>query len=265
MANDSAQDLIAQATHSLRKGDVKSTLHYAELAIAADESKAEAHQLRGIALTKMNRAEEATISFRRATEAAPYDPKHFYNLAVNLKTRKMDEEAMAMAREALRVDPGHVGAKGLLGELGDEEVQAAHGPWTERVGYGNQEHVLPFMNGSEKLWTGIGYGFLAMGVVLALLMIFHFPAGPTGKPVAKGELPDIGLKSDTLSIFIFFLFCVSTVCTFMWMFVDIIDRRTKFTWLVPLSICGVLGMNVAPLALYMFVGRRLALQDVTQS
>lgn len=262
---DSAQDLIAQATHCLRKGDVKSTLRYAEMAIAADESKAEGHQLRGIALTKLNRPEEATIAFRRATEVAPYEPKHFFNLAVNLKTRNLEEESNQMAREALRIDPTHIGARGLLGELDPEEAEAAHGPWTERVGHGNQEHVLPFMNGSEKVWTGIGYGFLALGVLLALLMIFHFPAGPTGKAVAKGDLPDIGLKSDPLSIFTFFLFCVSTVCTFMWMFIDIIDKRTKFTWLVPISICGVLGMNAAPLALYMFLGRRLALDNVTKS
>jgi len=262
---ESAQDLVAQSTHSLRKGDVKSALRYAEMAISADESNAEGHQLRGIALTKLNQPEEATIAFRRATEVAPYEAKHFFNLAVNLKTRNLPDESTQMAREALRVDPNHVGARGLLGELDTEKEPATHGPWTERVGYGSQEHVLPFMYGSEKLWTGIGYGFLGLGVVLSLLMIFHFPAGPTGKAVAKGELPDIGLKADPLSIFTFFLFCVSTICTFMWMFVDIIDRRTKFTWLVPLSICGVLGMNAAPLALYMFVGRRLALADVTKS
>lgn len=264
MATESARQLIEKATAALRRGEAEKTLELAEEAIAADESVADGHQLRGIALTRLSRAEEATIAFRRATEVAPYEAKHFYNLAINLRDRGLADESIQMARETLKVDPEHPGARALLNELGDEDITGV-GPFTERVGYGNQEHVLPFMYGFEKAWTAIGYVFLAIAVVLAVLMFVHFPAGPTGKPVPKGEMPDVNLRTDSLSIFVFFLAIASGLLTFMWMFIDMIDRRIRFTWLVPLTICCMLGMNAVPLAMYMFIGRRLATVGVSKT
>lgn len=263
MANESARELIHQATSALRRNDAKTAMELAEQASQADPSSAEPHQIRGIALTRLKRMEEATISFRRAAEIAPHEPKHFYNLAVNLKDRGLQDEAVLAAKEALATDPNHPGARAIAGEPPLEG--GGSGPWSARVGYSEQEHVLPFMYGIEKVWDGIGYGFLAIGCLLAILMVVHMPMGPSGAPVPKGQLPEIILHRDPLALFTIFLYIVSTVSTGMWMFIDVIDRRMKFTWMVPLTICGLMGFNAAPLALYIFVGRRLALGGVSKT
>lgn len=255
--------MIEHAMSALRRGDVKRTLEMANEVLKEQPENAEGHQLRGIALTRMGKIDEATKSLRAATKYDPNEPKHFYNLAVNLKDRGMLDESNQMAEQAVKLNPAHAGALGLLGRAPDEPTGA--GPFTARVGYGEQEHMLAFLSGTEKLWTGIGYGFLAIATVLAVLMIVHFPLHLTGKPVPKNEMPDVGWRPDTLSVFICFLWVLSSVLTFMWMFIDMIDRRIKFTWLVPLLVFSVLGFNAVPLALYMFLARRFFSNNVSKA
>lgn len=270
MASEAVVQLIEEATDALQRGNAGLTLELADRAIGLDESISQAHQLRGIALTRLDQVEEATIAFRRATEVSPYDPKHYYNLAVNLRDRQLNEEAASMAREALRLDSGHPGARSLIEEftgekLPEEPNQRDPGKPVVREGYGEPKHLLPFMYGMEKAWDAIGYLILVLAVVLAVSLIFNIPMGPTGKAVAKGALPDIDLKRDTLSVFQQFLYVFSNICTFMWMLVDIVDRRRRFTWIVPIVVCGTAGFNVLPLAFYLFVGRKLESDGVSKS
>lgn len=261
MANPAAQQLIAEAARALETGNPQRALELADQVVAIDESIAEGYQIRGIALTKLGQVEEATIALRRATEMAPYEPKHYYNLAVNLRDRGLRDEAQQMAEEALRLDPKHAGARSVAREISGVEPPTEpgdaqpHAP-AFRPGYGQQKHLLPFMNGIERAWAGVGYGFLGIALVLAILMITHMPLAPTGV-VQKGQLGDVTFKRDAVSVFTVFLYVVSFVCTFMWMFVDLIDSRRKFSWMVPLVICAIWGFNVIPLAIYIFVGRKI--------
>jgi tetratricopeptide (TPR) repeat protein len=270
MASDAAIRLIEEATHALQSGDANRSLKAAEQAVVVDESIPEAHQLRGIALTRLGRVEEATIAFRRAIELAPYEPKHFYNLAVNLRDRNLADEAESMAREALRIDPSHSGARMLVRELTGTEPPLEAGDAqpvvpTIRQGYEEPLHLLPFMYGMERVWNGIGYGFMALGLLLAVLFVTHYPIGLTGAKVPAGQLPDVGLRRDPLSIFVIYLYVISFISTFMWMLIDIIDRRRRFTWFVPLTVCGTFGFNVLPLAFYFFVGRKLESDGVPKT
>lgn len=94
---------------------------------------------------------------------------------------------------------------------------------------------------------------MAIAALLAIFMLVNFPAAPT----PGGQKNDVVLKKDTFSQITVLLYLISTPCTFLWMLVDVVDRRRKFTWLVPITVCGALGFNVLPLALYFFVGRKM--------
>jgi len=252
---------------ALQAGDPSGALEKADLAVTADASLAEGYQVRGIALTRLHRLEEATPAFRNAADRAPEEAKHFYNLAVNLADRGMTDEAATLAQRAIVVDPRHVAAQVLLGKLTGTEVRAPseskEAP-TLRAGYGEQLHVLPFMYGMEKAWDGIGYGLVGFAAVVAVLFCVHLPMGPTGAPVAAGQLPDIALRPDTLSIVVVYGYLLSNLLNFMWLLVDVIDRRRKFAWFIPFVPCGVVGFSVLPLALYVFVGRRMEPDGVSK-
>ncbi|AIE87650.1 tetratricopeptide repeat protein [Fimbriimonas ginsengisoli] len=270
MASEAAIKIIKEATDALQRGDAAKALELAEQAVVVDESIAQPHQIRGIALTRLGKMEEATMAFRRATEVAPYEPKHFYNLAVNLRDRSLNDEAESMAREALRISPSHAGARNLVRELTGVEPPIEGGDAqpitpTIRSGYEEPKHLLPFLNEMEKAWDGIGLGFLALSLVVAFLFVFHFPIGLSGKTMPGGKMPEVNPRTDSLSIFTWYLDVFSLVCTFMWMLIDVIDRRRRFTWFVPLTVCGTFGFNVVPLAIYYFIGRKLESDGVSKS
>jgi tetratricopeptide (TPR) repeat protein len=219
-----------------------------------DPSDAEAFQIQGLALAKQGETEAATAMFREAARLAPTEAKHRYNLGAHLAEQGLREEARAEVAEAVRLAPSHADAAYLLDVLeGRTEPKPTF------------RHLLPWMRGRESLWELTGRALMGLGLVLAGLMITHIPAQPTGKAVPKGQMPDVALRADALSQLTVFLFVVSTLATFVWMLTDIVDRRKRFTWLVPLTICGVLGLNVLPMALYYFVGRKLGEDGVTKA
>jgi hypothetical protein len=115
------------------------------------------------------------------------------------------------------------------------------------------------------VWDGIAYGVMAIGLILAILFVTHYPITLSGAKMPDGKTPDVTLRRDPLSIFIVFLYVISFVLTFMWLLVDIVDRRRRFTWFVPLVVCGTFGFNVLPLAFYFFVGRKFESDGVSKS
>lgn len=234
------------AVHALRVGKPEDALTAARHLGEEDPTDAEAFQIQGLALTRLGEPEEATRAFREAVRLSPNEGKHHYNLASHLATLGDTDAARLEAAEAVRVAPTHADAIHLLDVLeGRADPKAV------------QAHLLPWMKGHETLWDRTGYALAAAGTVLAVLMFTHMPAAPTGKKVPKGQLPDVALRTDSLSQTIILMLIVLTLATFVWMLTDIVDRRKRFTWLVPLTICGMMGLNVIPLAMYLFIGRRI--------
>lgn len=245
---------------ALENGQFETALSAASEAIRDNNKIPEAFQIQGIALSRLDRREEAVHSLREAYLLASTVSKHAYNLAVILRDTGRKDEAIGLARETIKLQPDHAGAQALLHELAGEPIPNAKSPKIETVpeaSIADPDHLLPFMYGMERSWNAIGAVFILMGFALAVLMFTHLPMGPTGAPVAKGKLPEIGLRRDPLSLVVSFLYIVSSICTFMWMLIDIVDKRRKFSWMVPVLACGTLGMNVVPLAFYYFLGRRL--------
>ncbi len=81
-------------------------------------------------------------------------------------------------------------------------------------------------------------------------------AFPLGYRLIGGKGGGIALKPTAVGVTSVFLYIFSALASFVWTFVDIVDRRKRFVWLLPLFICPlVASLHALPLALYLFFAR----------
>lgn len=266
MAEQSAIQLVEQATAAMKRRKFGRALELLDQAIQLDPDAGEVVMLRGVALAQLGRASEATDALRRATMLMPQSAKAFANLAVHLYDQGDRDEARLMADEALRHDPDDFAAKDVLATLdrgerakgGSFEAGAAPVPATEvavREGYGETRgHTIFALQQYEKLWNTLGYFLIAFGVVATALLVFRFPLKPLDVhakvPIATG-----GVLSDSTSRLEILLWTLAGIASVTWILFDMLDRRSKFVWLVPQVVCGFCGLPWFPLAVYMWLGR----------
>jgi len=117
--------------------------------------------------------------------------------------------------------------------------------------------------GLGPAWTRVGYGVLTLAV---LALVFWQVVHPV-LPAPKGATPagykliankDGGwlLLASPLGAFSIFLHVFSALAGFVWTLIDVVDRRRRFVWLMPLFVCPfVQALQAFPLALYLFYGR----------
>ena len=125
----------------------------------------------------------------------------------------------------------------------------------------------PSTLGLGPAWTRIGYGVLALAVVALLGLVFvrpafALPAGGSVPPgyrlIAGNDVAKEGgmvVRASVLGVVALFAWIFSALATFVWTLVDVIDRKKRFVWLIPLSVCPFTGLHFIPLALYLFFGR----------
>ncbi len=119
MSDEQAKQFLEQATQSLQSGQFQQALDLAEQAIALKEND-ESQILKGIALSQLNQPDGATTAFRRAITLNAYNPKAYYNLAVHYYAQGQRNEALEMARETVRIDSKHAGARDLVARIDAE-------------------------------------------------------------------------------------------------------------------------------------------------
>jgi tetratricopeptide (TPR) repeat protein len=112
-----AQRFIEQATLALQQGDAQLALAASDQAVALAPHNADAHLIRGIALSHLGQAGPATQAFNQAIQLSPYDPKGYYNLGLHYFNLGFPHEAAEMARQALRAQSNHAGAQHLLDQI----------------------------------------------------------------------------------------------------------------------------------------------------
>lgn len=246
MIPDRRQRLKEAAIHSIRAGKAEDALTTAKYLADEDATDAEAFQIQGLALAKLDRDPESVVALREAFRLAPTDVRHAYNLAGQLANMGQLEEARQLVREALRLDPTYADAQRLNASLSGESAVAL-----------SENHMLKFLKGRERGWKATAFALMGLGAILTVLMLINFPAAP----VPGGGKSDIALKTDALSQITVLIYLISTPTTFLWMIVDLVDKQKRLIWLVPLTVCGVLGFNFAPLTLYYFVGRQIGEND----
>ena len=81
-------------------------------------------------------------------------------------------------------------------------------------------------------------------------------AYPVGYRLIGGGQGGAALKPTALGAGSIFLMVFSALIGLVWTLVDVIDRRKRFVWLLPVFVCPlVFALQALPLALYLFVGR----------
>lgn len=81
-------------------------------------------------------------------------------------------------------------------------------------------------------------------------------AYPAGYRLIGGGKGGAALKPTALGAGSVFLMVFAALVGLVWTLVDIVDRRKRFVWLLPMFICPlVFSLQALPLALYIFFGR----------
>lgn len=117
MSEDLGKQFREEAIQSLQSGQAEQALELINQAIELNQHDSESHVLRGISLAQLQRTDEATEAFRNAIACGPSNPKAYFNLAVHQYSLGQKVEAETMAKEAIRLDPTHAGAKDLVGRI----------------------------------------------------------------------------------------------------------------------------------------------------
>lgn len=79
---------------------------------------------------------------------------------------------------------------------------------------------------------------------------------PLGYSLIGGKEGGAPLKTSAMGMISLFVIVFSGLAGVVWMLADIVDRRKRFVWLLPMAICPVLGvLHALPLALYLFFAR----------
>jgi tetratricopeptide (TPR) repeat protein len=246
--------LIRQISDLLEGRKPVSAIAVAETGLQTWPDSAQLVMMYGISLGQAGRVDEGAAELRRATMLDPADPETFYNLAVQLYDMGDRKEAAVAAREALRMHPAHESAAELL-----DRCEAEPGQVPFDLG---KETLLPseasLRTGPDsppasvlklgEAWTRVGYGVFVLCCVSSLLLLVHPPL------VVNAQ--DTILKHDPLSVLAIFLWPFSGAASIFWTCVDLIDRRERFVWLLPVSSCALVALPALPLALYIFVIRK---------
>jgi tetratricopeptide (TPR) repeat protein len=290
MSNDPAREFIEQATQAVQAGQFENAVQLVDRSIALNPSDPDAHILKGVALSRLGRNEEATAELRSAIQLAPSSSKAFYNLSVHYYGIGEMDRALEMSREAVRLDPGHGPARELItrieGETGAAHTQQVAPPpgqeqamqqgvpqqygappqpgYYYRPGYdegvAGPAHSLAWVEKMGKTWTtagivvGLLQGVLWVGTLFSIPKMIQYFQDVMAHPKAKPPPLDLGLMS-TPGIQI--LGVLLTVMILVWTICDLLDRRGNWLWILPLVVgyCCV-GMHWIVYMIYIFAGRK---------
>jgi tetratricopeptide (TPR) repeat protein len=212
--------------------------------------------LRGLALVQAGRVDMGTSVLKMATELDPNNPEPFHNLAVALLNQGNAQEASTYAQEALRLDPEHEGAMRTLQACQAHPQEASFEASLPNSPRDNIESsAMSVRPGPDDLpvhilhlgeaWTYVGFVLCAYCIVSFTVLIFH--------PFVDEK----GLRHESGAIVSFFLYVTSGLAAVIWTLIDIIDRREKFVWLLPMWVCGFAALPVLPLSLYLAFRKKM--------
>jgi tetratricopeptide (TPR) repeat protein len=265
MSNERSRLLIAEANKAIQEGNYSNALNMLDEAGELDPNDPEIYELRGIAHAQLGLAEAAVESLRKATMLAP-TAKNFYNLAVHLYDIGDKADAHDAVREALRLDPKHLSAKKLLRKIagtggdpqfvsGGKSLDTTVAATKKLYGFG-KKHLFTVFGDHQREWTNLGWTIVGLSVLSTIVIKFNFPFAAPPKPDMKSVF--MGYKPiDSLSAFATIgFFTTMILASMIWTSIDLIDRRGRALWMVPMMICCFLFMPFLPQALYMFAGRK---------
>lgn len=334
MSEEQVKQFVDQATQSLQGGNFEEALNLVEQAIALDERYSEAYVLKGIALSQLSRPDEATAAFRNAILHGPYNAKAYFNLAVHYYALGQEVQAEEMAREAVRIDPKHGGARELVSRIesgrkpqsgvgvgqasnpfpGDpladpsapppgtggpmgpppsqpsapqppaaaasEQPSAPQQPYGSapqqpygapqqpygaaptpqgyyRPGYENTNvHSLTFVANMGKTWDTIGIVLsVAMLIVFVISMAMSMSMFTQIMQNPQSFQNNPNLFAGGGNMIVSFIYYPVMLASWVWLIMDIVDRRSNWLWVLPYFICCCCSLQGVVQLIYIFKGR----------
>lgn len=265
MSSKSTRQTIEQGTLALQAGKYAEALRLLDIAIEAESENGELYGLRAIAFAQLGRAEAATESFQKACSLDP-SAKTFYNLAVHQVNIGEKAAAVETAQRCLKIEPDNKEAKLLVATIAAESEQvqfSAKGVPLDptllarkrRYGFG-RKHLFAVLAENQEPWVALGWTIVGFSIVAAILMKLYFPLVAPAHPDPKNPL--LGYKpGKSFSSFGLIAFFLTTILASMiWTSLDLIDRRGRALWMIPMMLCCFLFLPFIPQSLYLYAGRR---------
>lgn len=122
---DLSYGYIARAKELEADGDLSKAANWWARAIGASPLRADAHQGLGLCLARMGRLDEGVASLREAAALAPNNARILNNLGHALKLSGDREEAMALFKASLKLDPDYAQARYNLAQLEQPDLSLA--------------------------------------------------------------------------------------------------------------------------------------------
>lgn len=116
-AAPASADGIQDISKLIRQGQHTQALEQADRYLASKPKDAQARFLKGIALTELNRLNDAIAVFQKLTEDFPELPEPYNNLAVIYAQQKQYEKAKGALEMAIRTHPSYATAHENLGDI----------------------------------------------------------------------------------------------------------------------------------------------------
>lgn len=263
------EQFLSQARECIRTERYEKAEEFARQALELDATSSEAHELLGIALSKLGRAHEATEELKRATELAPDSPRAHFNLAAHLYQIRDAAGALEAVRRALSLNPNHAGALRLQQQIERETAAAAppanpdpNAPPPVIASQPSYEpsapqyyhpglapiprHTSKFIERNEKLWDGLLWTAWALHVVSLVVLYAWLFANLGAIQNFQSAVPSdqFALFEDLLDQFLpATILLIVTVVGFLTLWIlDLVDRRPEASALA----AAVIGIVLAP-------------------
>ncbi len=110
-------DALQDISKAIRQGQHAQALDQADRYLAGKPKDPQARFLRGIALTELNRTNDAITVFQKLTEDFPELPEPYNNLAVIYAQQKQYDKAKSALEMAIRTHPAYATAHENLGDI----------------------------------------------------------------------------------------------------------------------------------------------------
>lgn len=112
-----AADNVAQIQSLVNQGQHAQALAMADRVLGGNAKEPQARFLKGIALTELNRPDEAVAVFQKLTEDFPELPEPYNNLAVLYAQQRQYDKARSALEMAIRTHPSYATAHENLGDV----------------------------------------------------------------------------------------------------------------------------------------------------
>ncbi|MCX8085952.1 MAG: tetratricopeptide repeat protein [Rhodocyclaceae bacterium] len=170
---------LEEINQLIKAGQHGKALELANRYLADKPKDAQGRFLKGIALTGLNKQNEAIAVFQKLTEDYPHLPEPYNNLAVIYAQQKQYDKAREALEKAIRTHPAYATAHENLGDIYSRLASEAYG----------KALSLDASNASAQIKLAMIDSLVSAGKATPASAVATSSAKPTPAPLAKADLP----------------------------------------------------------------------------